>query len=109
MAPCEINCFCEKSWSLLKVHLFDELYDLFLKVTSILTGKTEGILLAGSIDVEEMVLREPLNWQRSVLTFRSKFTETLAGLYIKLLQIINSARGRNPPRRARPQDADPRA
>jgi hypothetical protein len=27
-----------------------------------------------------MVLRDPLNWQRSVLTFRSKFTETLASV-----------------------------
>jgi len=38
----------------------------------------DNLLLSGQIHVEEMVLRDPLNWQRSVLNFRSKFTETLA-------------------------------
>lgn len=38
----------------------------------------DDLLLSGQIHINEMVLRDPLNWQRSVLSFRSKFTETLA-------------------------------
>jgi len=40
----------------------------------------DDLLLSGQVHIEEMVLRDPLNWQRSVLTFRSKFTETLASV-----------------------------
>ena len=36
------------------------------------------LLLSGQVDLQEMVLREPLNWQRSILSFRSKFTDSLA-------------------------------
>ncbi len=39
----------------------------------------DQLVLRGDIFVKEMVLRDPLNWQRSVLTFQSRFTETVAG------------------------------
>ena len=39
----------------------------------------DQLVLRGSIDVAEMVLREPLNWTRSVFTFRESATENLAG------------------------------
>lgn len=38
----------------------------------------DDLVLGGRIDVDEMVLREPINWQRSVLSFRQKATESLA-------------------------------
>ena len=38
----------------------------------------DALTLGGSIRVEEMVLRDTMNWQRSVLTFREKATENLA-------------------------------
>ncbi len=38
----------------------------------------DELMLSGHVQVEELVLRDPLNWQRSVLTFGSKFTETVA-------------------------------
>jgi hypothetical protein len=38
----------------------------------------DDLELSGHVLVEELVLRDPLNWQRSVLTFGSKFTETVA-------------------------------
>ena len=38
----------------------------------------DDLELSGHVQVEELVLRDPLNWQRSVLTFGSKFTETVA-------------------------------
>ncbi|MBJ94684.1 MAG: hypothetical protein CMP23_09470 [Rickettsiales bacterium] len=36
------------------------------------------LVLSGSVDVEDMVLREPLNWTRSLFTFRNSSTESLA-------------------------------
>ena len=39
----------------------------------------DELVLRGDIFVNEMVLRDPLNWQRSVLTFQRRFTETVAG------------------------------
>jgi hypothetical protein len=42
----------------------------------------DDLLLSGQVHIDEMVLRDPLNWQRSVLSFRSKFTETLASANI---------------------------
>ncbi len=38
----------------------------------------DQLVLSGHVDIAEMVLRDPLNWQRSVLTFSRRFTETLA-------------------------------
>ncbi|HCP47101.1 MAG TPA: hypothetical protein DIU15_13730 [Deltaproteobacteria bacterium] len=39
----------------------------------------DKLTLQGKIDVNEMVLREELNWTRSVFTFRDSATENLAG------------------------------
>ncbi|MCP4869310.1 MAG: hypothetical protein GY898_11390 [Proteobacteria bacterium] len=38
----------------------------------------DRLTLGGHVHITEMVLRDPLNWQRSVLTFQRRFTETLA-------------------------------
>jgi hypothetical protein len=38
----------------------------------------DDLKLSGHVLVEELVLRDPLNWGRSVMTFTSKYTETLA-------------------------------
>lgn len=38
----------------------------------------DRLVLGGDIRIEEMVLRDTMNWQRSVLTFREKATENLA-------------------------------
>ena len=38
----------------------------------------DGLILGGQIRIGEMVLRDTMNWQRSVLTFREKATENLA-------------------------------
>lgn len=38
----------------------------------------DQLTLGGHVHIHEMVLRDPLNWQRSVLTFQRRFTETLA-------------------------------
>ena len=39
----------------------------------------DQLVLGGDIRIAEMVLRDTMNWQRSVLTFREKATENLAG------------------------------
>lgn len=38
----------------------------------------DELTLGGRVQIEEMVLRDTMNWQRSVLTFREKATENLA-------------------------------
>lgn len=38
----------------------------------------DKLVLGGRIDVDDMVLREPINWQRSVLSFRQRATDNLA-------------------------------
>jgi len=38
----------------------------------------DDLTLKGHVHITEMVLRDPLNWQRSVLTFGQRFTETLS-------------------------------
>lgn len=49
--------------------------DLSLRFAGTAPG---GLLLSGHVDVEEMVLRDPLNWQRSALTIGARETESLA-------------------------------
>jgi autotransporter translocation and assembly factor TamB len=38
----------------------------------------DDLELSGSIEIAEMVLRDPINWQRSLLTLRARSTENLA-------------------------------
>jgi len=38
----------------------------------------DGLTMGGRVHIEEMVLRDTMNWQRSMLTFREKATENLA-------------------------------
>ncbi len=38
----------------------------------------DGLTLGGRVHIDEMVLRDTMNWQRSVLTFREKATENVA-------------------------------
>ena len=38
----------------------------------------DGLTLGGRVHIDEMVLRDTMNWQRSVLTFRERATENLA-------------------------------
>ncbi|MCO4772234.1 MAG: translocation/assembly module TamB domain-containing protein, partial [Deltaproteobacteria bacterium] len=38
----------------------------------------DQLVFGGEVRIEEMVLRDTMNWQRSVLTFREKATENLA-------------------------------